>query len=240
MGQDDALLEFATSANIACGFHAGDPATMARTVQAAVARGVALGAHPALPDLQGFGRRTMAITAEEARGLVLYQVGALEAFARAAGAKLGHVKPHGALYNMAAKDRALADAIAGAVRDFDSSLVLVGLSGSELIKAGQALGLRCANEVFADRGYESDGSLTPRDRPGAMIEDEDLAISRVLRMVREGRVTSRTGEEVAIQADTVCIHGDQPKALTFLRRLGKALAEAGVQVRALAQPRAAL
>lgn len=233
MGQDEALLEFVTSANIACGFHAGDPATMARTVKAAVAKGVALGAHPALPDLQGFGRRALAITAEEARGLMLYQVGALDAFARAAGAKLRHVKPHGALYNMAAKDRALADAIAGAVRDFDPSLVLVGLSGSELIKAGQALGLRCASEVFADRGYEPDGSLTPRGRPGAMIEDEDLAVSRVLRMVREGQVTSRTGEEVAIQTDTICIHGDQPKALTFARRLRKALSEAGVQVRAL-------
>jgi len=230
MGQDEALLDFVTSANIACGYHAGDPATMQRTVQCAVAKGVALGAHPSLPDLQGFGRRTMAISPEEARGLMLYQMGALDAFASAAGSRLRHVKAHGALYNMAAKDRRLADAIASAVRDFDPSLILVGLSGSELIKAGKALGLTCASEVFADRGVEPDGSLTPRGQPGAMIEDEDLAVARVLRMVLEGKVTGRDGVDVAIQADTVCIHGDQPKALAFARRLRQALQEAGVEV----------
>jgi UPF0271 protein len=203
---------------------------MQRTVQSAVAKGVALGAHPSLPDLQGFGRRTMAISPEEARGLMLYQMGALDAFARAAGSRLRHVKAHGALYNMAAKDRRLADAIASAVRDFDPSLILVGLSGSELIKAGKALGLPCASEVFADRGVEPDGSLTPRGQPGAMIEDEDLAVARVLRMVLEGKVTGRDGVDVAIQADTVCIHGDQPKALAFARRLRQALREAGVEV----------
>jgi UPF0271 protein len=233
MGQDEALLEVVTSANIACGFHAGDPATMMRTVRLAAAKGVALGAHPSLPDLQGFGRRTMTITPEEARGLTLYQVGALEGFARAAGTKLHHVKPHGALYNMAAKDRSLADAIAGAARDFDPSLILVGLSGSESVKAGEAMGLRCCREVFADRGYETDGSLSPRGEPGAMITDEDIAVSRVLRMVLEGRVESRTGPVVALQADTVCIHGDQPNALAFARRLRRALEEAGVEVRAL-------
>jgi UPF0271 protein len=230
MGQDEALLDLVTSANIACGYHAGDPATMQRTVQCAVAKGVALGAHPSLPDLQGFGRRTMAISPEEARGLVLYQMGALDAFARAAGSRLRHVKAHGALYNMAAKDRRLADAIASAVRDFDPALVLVGLSGSELIKAGLALGLTCASEVFADRGVEPDGSLTPRGQPGAMIEDEDLAVARVLRMVLEGKVAGRDGADVAIRADTVCIHGDQPKALTFARRLREALRQAGVAV----------
>ena len=231
MGQDEALLDFVTSANIACGYHAGDPATMQRTVQCAVAKGVALGAHPSLPDLQGFGRRTMAISPEEARGLTLYQMGALDAFARAAGSRLRHVKAHGALYNMAAKDRALADAIASAVRDFDPSLILVGLSGSELIKAGLALGLPCASEVFADRGVEPDGSLTPRGRPGAMIEDEEQAVTRVLRMVLEGKVAGSDGVDVAIQADTVCIHGDQPKALAFALRLREALGRAGVEVR---------
>jgi UPF0271 protein len=175
----------------------------------------------------------MGITSEEARGLTLYQVGALDAFARAAGTRLRHVKPHGALYNMAAKDRALADAIAGAVRDFEPSLILVGLSGSELIRAGQQIGLRCASEVFADRGYEADGSLSPRSAPGAMIANEDVAVSRVLRMVLKGRVESRTGVDVALQAETVCIHGDQPKALAFARRLRKALEEAGIEVRAL-------
>jgi UPF0271 protein len=231
MGQDEALLGLATSANIACGYHAGDPATMMRTVKIAVANGVAVGAHPSLPDLQGFGRRTMAISPEEARAMTLYQIGALAAFARAAGGRLAHVKAHGALYNMAAKDRRLADGIASAVRDFDPSLILVGLSGSELIKAGRAAGLACASEVFADRGVEPDGSLTPRGQPGAMIEDEDLAVARVLRMIQEGKVTCRGGVDVAIQADTVCIHGDQPKALAFAHRLREALAQAGVEVR---------
>jgi 5-oxoprolinase (ATP-hydrolysing) subunit A len=232
MGQDEAILDLITSANIACGFHAGDPATMARTLQLAAARGVALGAHPSLPDLQGFGRRTMAITPAEARGLILYQVGALDAFARAAGTRLRHVKPHGALYNMAAKDEALAAAIAGAIRDFDPTLILVGLSGSASIQAGQALGLTCASEVFADRGYEADGSLSPRGQPGAMITDADVAVARVLRMVLEGRVESRTGGDVALQADTVCLHGDQPEALAFTRRLRSALEQASVKVRA--------
>ena len=232
LGRDEDLLDQVTSANIACGYHAGDPATMLRTVQAAVAKGVALGAHPSLPDLQGFGRRAMSITPGEARGLILYQVGALDAFARAAGSRLRHVKPHGALYNMAAKDRALAEAIAGAVRDYDPALVLVGLSGSQSIRAAQAIGLRCASEVFADRGYEMDGSLSPRGEPGAMITDESFAVSRVLRMVLEGRVESRTGVDVALQAETVCIHGDQPEALAFACRLRLALAEAGVEVRA--------
>jgi UPF0271 protein len=203
---------------------------MARTVARAAARGVAVGAHPSLPDLQGFGRRTMAVSPEEARGLVLYQLGALDAFARAAGTRVRHLKAHGALYNMAAKDRRLADAIAGAVRDFDPAVILVGLSGSELIRAGAAAGLACASEVFADRGVEPDGSLTPRGLPGAMIEDEELAVARVLRMALEGKVSGRDGRDVAIQADTVCIHGDQPKALTFARRLREALAGAGIEV----------
>jgi UPF0271 protein len=233
MGQDEALLDLVTSANIACGFHAGDPPTMLRTARMAAAKGVALGAHPSLPDLQGFGRRTMAITPEEARGLILYQVGALDACARAAGTRLHHVKPHGALYNMAARDRALADAIAGAVRDFDPSLILMGLSGSHSIKAGRDAGLKCASEVFADRGYEADGSLSPRGEPGAMITDEAVATSRVLRMVLEGVVQCRTGADVAIQADTVCIHGDQPGALVFARRLRGALEAAGIEVRAI-------
>jgi len=232
MGQDEALLDQVSSANIACGWHAGDPATMARTVQAALARGVALGAHPGLPDLQGFGRRELALSADEARGLTLYQVGALDAFARAAGGRLRHVKPHGALYNMAARDPRLAAAVAGAVRDFDPGLVLVGLSGSELIKAGRDAGLACASEVFADRGYEPDGSLTPRGRPGAMIEDEAQAVARVLRMVLEGKVAGRDGADLAIRADTVCIHGDQPQALAFARRLRAALEGAGVAVQA--------
>ena len=233
MGQDEALLELVTSANIACGCHAGDPATMMRTVARAAAKGEAVGAHPGLPDLQGFGRRAMAVSPEEARGLTLYQMGALEAFARAAGTRMRHVKAHGALYNMAAKDPRLAEAIASAVKAFDPALILVGLCGSELIKAGEALGLTCASEVFADRGIEPDGSLTPRGQAGAMIEDEELAVARVLRMVLEGKVACRGGGDLAVRADTVCIHGDQPKALAFARRLREALAGAGVTVRQL-------
>jgi UPF0271 protein len=230
VGQDDTLLDLVTSANIACGFHAGDPSIMERTVKAALSRGVSLGAHPSLPDLQGFGRRVMAIIPDEAYGLVLYQIGALDAFVRAAGGKLHHIKPHGALYNMAAKDATLADAVARAARDFDPGLILVGLSGSELLRAGRALGLVCASEVFADRGYEPDGSLTPRGSTAAMIEDAEVAVSRVLRMIREGVVCSRTGEDVMVQADTVCIHGDRPKALAFARWLRRALKEEGITV----------
>ena len=233
MGRDEELLALVTSANIACGFHAGDPGTMRHTVQQAVAKGVAMGAHPGLPDLQGFGRRTMAVSHAEAFSMTLYQVGALAAFAQAEGSRLRHVKPHGALYNMAARDRDLAKAIAAAVKAFDPGLILVGLSGSELITAGRELGLTCASEVFADRGVEPDGSLTPRGKPGAMIEDEEVAIARVLRMVQEGVVTCRTGEDVAIEADTVCIHGDQPKAVTFALRLREAFREAQVEVRSL-------
>ncbi|MGA2082388.1 MAG: 5-oxoprolinase subunit PxpA [Holophaga sp.] len=233
MGQDEAVLDWVTSANIACGFHAGDPPTMARTVRAAVARGVALGAHPSWPDLQGFGRRSMAVPPGEAHDLVLYQLGALAGFVRAAGGRLRHVKPHGSLYNQAACDPALAQAVAQAVRDFEASLILVGPSGSELIRAGRDEGLTCASEVFADRGYRPDGSLVPRSEPGALIEDPAASIARVLRMAREGLVVSTGGTDVAVQADTVCIHGDHPGAAGLARSLRQALAQAGIPVRAL-------
>ena len=233
LGRDEALLEHITSANVACGFHAGDPAGMRRVTHLAAARGVALGAHPGLPDLQGFGRRELAISPADAYAGVLYQVGALGAFARAEGIPLAHVKAHGALYNMAARDAALAMAIAQAVRDYDPALVLVGLSGSELLRAGTALGLRVASEVFADRGYEADGSLTPRTLPGAMVTDPAEAVARVLRMVAEGRVRSRQGPDLELRADTVCLHGDQPGAETFARSLRAALAGAGITVAAL-------
>jgi len=233
MGDDVALLDHVTSANVACGFHAGDPATMRRTVRAAVEKGVAVGAHPSLPDLQGFGRRTMHISPEEVYDLIVYQVGAADAFARASGGKLRHVKTHGALYNMAAKDRALADAIAQAVRDVDPTLVLFGLSGSAQIAAAEAAGLTPAAEVFADRSYQDDGSLTPRGRPGAMIEDVEASIAQVKRMVFDGIVRAQSGKEVPVRADTLCIHGDQPGALEFARRIRAALEQAGAQVRAI-------
>jgi len=233
MGRDEEVMGAVTSINVACGFHAGDPAVMRRTVRSAASHGVAVGAHPGLPDLQGFGRRSMAITPDEARAMVLYQVGAQHAFTRAEGIALTHVKPHGALYNMAAGDAALARAIALAVRDFDPKLILVGLAGSHLVREAEAAGLRAAWEVFADRSYDSDGKLTPRSLPGAMVEDEDLAAARVLRMVKEGLVLSRQGTDIALRADTVCIHGDQPRAAAFALRVRAALREAGVEVRAL-------
>jgi len=228
--QDAALLDAVTSANIACGFHAGDPSTMARTVRAALDRGVALGAHPSWPDRAGFGRRPLTVAPERAYDLVLYQVAALAGFARAAGARLHHVKPHGALYNQAARDPALAAAVAQAVRSFDPALVLVGLSGSELLAAGHGAGLTCASEVFADRGYRADGSLVPRGQPGDLVADDAEAADRVLAMVREGRVAAVDGGMVAVRADTVCIHGDRPGAAAFARRLRRVLEEAGIQV----------
>ena len=232
MGNDAAVLQFVSSANVACGFHGGDPSTMRQTVAAALARGVAVGAHPSLPDLVGFGRRPMQITPQEAYDMVVYQVGALAAVAAAQGARLHHVKAHGALYNMAAKDAALAQAICRAVRDVDGSLVLYGLAGSQLVAAAQELGLRAAHEVFADRSYQDDGSLTPRSQPGAMIEDLDAAVAQVLGMVRDGMVRSVNGLAVPVRADTLCIHGDQPNALVFAQGLRDALRDAGIAVRA--------
>ena len=235
MGDDASLLDHVTSANIACGFHAGDPGTIHRTVELALAKGVAVGAHPSLPDLQGFGRRRMNVSAEEAYDMVLYQIGALAGFATACGGKLAHVKPHGALYNMAANDGKLAQAIAQAVRDFDKELVLFGLAGSELIRAGTQAGLKTANEVFSDRTYQADGSLTPRTQPDAMIHDAETAIAQVRRMLREGRVRSQQGSDVPVQPDTLCIHGDAPGAVEFARRIRQALDADGVRVACLAR-----
>jgi len=230
MGDDDTLLDHVTSANIACGYHAGDPHTMHRTVEIALKKGVAIGAHPSLPDLQGFGRRSMKISAEETYDMVMYQIGALSAFARACGGKLAHVKAHGALYNMAAKDATIAQAIARAVRDFDSQLVLFGLAGSEQIRAGEEAGLKTANEVFADRTYQSNGSLTPRNEPHAMVRDVQSSIMRVKRMVEEGKVQSNDGADVIVKADTLCIHGDEPGAVEFASKIRRMLADAGIRV----------
>ena len=234
MGNDLAILDYVNSANIACGFHAGDPPTIHKTVKAALDKGVAVGAHPGLPDLQGFGRRNMAVSASEAYDMVIYQIGAVAAFAQAFGGRLAHVKAHGALYTMAAKDRRLADAIAKAVRDFDARLVLFALAGSAMIDAAEDIGLRAAAEVFADRTYQDDGSLTPRSQPHAMVEDEDTSIAQVKRMVTEGIVRSVNGKDVRVRADTLCVHGDQPHALAFAKRIRTELASAGVEVKSLA------
>ena len=230
IGDDLALLDHVTSANIACGFHAGDPSTMQRVVGAALAKGVRVGAHPGLPDLQGFGRRAMRVTPGEVYAMVVYQVGALSGFARALGGALNHVKAHGALYNMAAKDPALADAIVGAVRDIDPKLMLFALAGSEMIRSAERGGIPFASEVFADRTYQNDGSLSPRDLPGSVIEDIDAAMRQVRQMVEKGTVRSLQGVDVPVRADTLCIHGDQPGAVAFARKIRGDLTAIGVEV----------
>ena len=230
MGDDLALLDYVTSANIACGFHAGDPSTMQRVVGAALGKGVRVGAHPGLPDLQGFGRRVMRVTPAEVYAMVVYQVGALAGFARALGGSLNHVKAHGALYNMAAKDAALADAIVRAVRDIDPGLMLFALAGSEMIRSAEHAGLQVASEVFADRTYQTDGSLSPRDLQGSMIEDIDVAVIQIRQMVERGTVRSLQGVDVPVRADTLCIHGDQAGALAFVQKSRADLTANGVEV----------
>ncbi|HET9484263.1 MAG TPA: 5-oxoprolinase subunit PxpA, partial [Xanthomonadales bacterium] len=214
------------------GYHAGDPAVMRATVRLARSHGVAVGAHPGLPDLVGFGRREMQVSPDEVEGMVLYQLGALQAVARAEGVRLQHVKPHGALYNMAARDRALADAIAVAVREVDASLALFGLAGSALVDAAQAAGLAAVSEGFADRSYESDGSLTPRGTPGAVHEDRELAAAQALALARDGAVRVRTGETISLRVGTICIHGDGADPAGFARALRERFAAAGIEVRA--------
>lgn len=233
IGADTAVMPWITSANIACGFHGGDPSVMHRTVAAAKEAKVAIGAHPGFPDLVGFGRRSMDVTPQEAYDLVVYQVGALGAFAAAAGVPMQHVKPHGALYNMAVKDLGLSDAIAQAVHDVDARLVLFGLAGSVMIAAGERVGLRTAQEVFADRNYMADGSLVSRKRDDAMVHDAAQAAARALRMVTEGKVKTVDGTDIAIHADTICIHGDGPDAAAFARAIRHALEGGGVDVKAL-------
>ena len=232
MGDDAALLAIVSSANIACGFHGGDPDIMRGTVAMAVQHDVAIGAHVSLPDLQGFGRREMAVTPNEAYAMTLYQIGALQAFAQAAGTRLRHVKPHGALYNMAARDARLAAAIARAVHDFDHSLFLFGLANSALIDAGLAAGIPVAAEAFADRRYRADGSLQPRREPGAVIQEGDEAIAQAMAMAREGQVRAIDGSIVALQADTLCVHGDGEHAVAFARRLRAALEAADIGIAA--------
>lgn len=225
------MMPFITSANIACGFHAGDPHVMWETVRLAVECGAAVGAHPGYPDLNGFGRREMKMSAAEIYQLLIYQIGALQGFARIQGVRVAHVKPHGALYNQAANEPALAEAVVRAVVDLDRTMVLFGLAGSELVQTGRRHGLRVAEEIFADRTYQADGSLTPRSRPDAMIHDSKLAVQRVIRMVKTGTVAATDGTEVRLRADTVCIHGDEPAALEFVRMLRAGLEEEGVTVR---------
>jgi UPF0271 protein len=236
MGADEAVLVYVTSANVACGFHAGDPSVIDRTVARAVRAGVALGAHPSHFDLRGFGRREIAADPAEVEADVLYQVGAVAAFARAHGSHLTHVKPHGALYSQAARDEALARAIARGVARAGHDLVLVGLAGSAAMRrAAESEGLRFAAEAFADRAYDGEGRLVPRSRPGALITDPASAAAKALRIVREGVVASIDGREIEMHADTLCLHGDNPHALGIARAVREALEGAGVSVRALSR-----
>ena len=232
LGMDERILEVISSANIACGFHAGDPEVMQRTVSLALKNKVAIGAHPGLPDLVGFGRRNIAITPKEAYAMMVYQIGALHAFVKAEGAKMQHVKAHGALYNMAAADEKLAEAVAEAIYKVDGELILFGLSGSWMIKKAQRIGLRVAEEVFADRTYQKDGSLTPRKQPGAMITNEEDSLAQVLGMVKNAAVRSVQGDVVPIKADTICVHGDGEHALMFSKRIKERLIAEGVAVSA--------
>lgn len=234
-GMDEEILPYITSANVACGFHASDPVVMQKTVGAAKKQGVAVGAHPGFPDLVGFGRRNMTLSCPEITAIVEYQIGALWAFCKANGLKLQHVKPHGALYNMAAKDEKMAAAVCEGIAAVDTGLILLAPAFSQMAKAAKSFGLSCAMEVFADRAYEEDGSLVPRSKPGAMIENQEEAIKRVLQMVKKGTVTVITGKEIEVQADSVCIHGDSPQALAFAKEIHGALMDEGITLVSLEQ-----
>ncbi len=230
LGNDEAMMPHITSANIACGYHAGDPLVMDATVGQAARRGVGVGAHPGFPDLQGFGRRAMTLSPDEVETCVLYQVAALAGFARAHGVELAHVKAHGALYNMAAQDRALAQAIVRGMARFSTHVVLVGLAGSLLVQAGLEAGLRVAREAFADRAYNPDGTLRSRRLPGAVLESPEQAAAQAVSMARDGVVVAYNGEKVPVEADTLCVHGDTPTALPIVQAIRRALAAAGVEV----------
>jgi UPF0271 protein len=235
LGMDEQIIPLITSANVACGYHASDPVVMDKTIRLAKQAGIRVGAHPGFPDLMGFGRRNMNVTPAEAKAYTLYQLGALGGFCKANGLAMQHVKPHGALYNMAAKDYALSKAICEAIASYDDSLIVMALCGGQLLQAAKDLGLRAASEVFADRGYEEDGTLVDRRKEGAMITDEDEAIARVVRMVKEGKVTAVTGKDIEIQADSVCVHGDGAKALAFVEKIREALTREGIELCPLEQ-----
>jgi UPF0271 protein len=233
MGQDEELMEAVTSANIACGFHAGDPTVLRRTIALAKAKGVAVGAHPGFPDLAGFGRREMQLTPSEVEDSVLYQVAAIAGVAATEGVRLQHVKAHGALYNMAARDVALARAIARAVAAFDRSLILFGLPNSALLSEGERAGLAVAAEIFADRTYEADGSLTSRRVPGSVIHDPELVVDRAVQMALRRKVTTTSGSEIELRADTMCLHGDTKGSADLARRIRSALQTSGIRVAAI-------
>jgi UPF0271 protein len=234
LGLDEQVIPLISSANIACGYHAGDPAVMRHTVALAIKNGVGLGAHPGLPDLVGFGRRNMDVTLEEIKDFVTYQIGALQAVAALQGARLQHVKPHGALYNMAVKNPAIWDAVAEVMAGIDERLILFVLAGSdraELESIAKRRGVRIAFEFFADRAYNTDGSLVSRKLPGAVIHDNDVVAAKVLKLVKEGKVKTIEGPEIELKAETICVHGDNPKALALVQKIRETLKAAGVAVK---------
>lgn len=233
MGDDERLIPLVTSVNVACGAHAGDPLTIDRTVRTAIAHGVAVGAHPGYPDLIGFGRRDLDMAPDELEASLVYQVGAVATFARIAGTPLRHVKPHGALYNLAVREPRVAATIARAVARVSGELILIGLAGSGMLSAAADAGLASAAEAFADRAYEADGTLRSRRLPGALLDSPDRAAAQALSIVRDGRVTSHDGRVVHVRADTICIHGDTPAATDFAVAIRAALEDAGVTVAAL-------
>ncbi|QEL55898.1 5-oxoprolinase subunit PxpA [Chromobacterium paludis] len=231
-GQDAELLDWVSSANIACGWHAGDADTMQAVVRLAIAKGVAIGAHPSFPDREHFGRREMSLPMESIRAGLLYQLGALDAIVRAEGGALAHVKPHGALYNQAARQPELAQTLARAIRDYNPRLRVMGLAGSRFIEACRAEGLETRQEGFADRGYRADGSLVPRGQPGDLLDTDEAMLAQVEQMVRKQSVAAVDGESVPLQIDTICLHGDGPHAAAFARRLRQHLEQSGVAIRA--------
>lgn len=233
LGLDEDVIPLISSANIACGFHAGDPAVMRRTIAIAHENEIAIGAHPGFPDLVGFGRRELNASLEEIKDYVIYQIGALQAFAVAQGMKLQHVKPHGALYNMAVKNTAIWDAVAAAVAAVDNRLILFVLAGpdrKDLEIIGARHGIRLAYEFFGDRAYNSDGSLVSRSEPGAVIHDGETVARKILKMVQEGRVVCKDGSEIELKADTICVHGDNPSALSLIKRIRETLQAAGIEI----------
>lgn len=230
MGMDEEIIKYVTSINLACGWHAGDPLIMDKTTKMAKEYNVRVGAHPGYPDLLGFGRRALNIKPEEAKAYMLYQLGALSAFAKANGVKLQHMKLHGGFYNKACNDPALANEILDGIEEFDKNIILMVLSGSYIAKEGKRRGFRVSQEVFADRGYNEDGTLVNRALPGAFVKDPEEAIPRVIRMIKEGKVKTANGQDIDIVADSICVHGDNPKAIEFVKAIREGLIEAGIEI----------
>lgn len=238
LGLDEEVIKYITSANIACGYHAGDPLVMEQTVSLAKGHGVSVGAHPGFPDLMGFGRRNIDATLDEIKGYVIYQIGALQAFAKAQGVRVEHVKPHGNLYLMAVEDEEISEAIVEAISSIDKDLIFVALAGSKgekMAKIGEKTGLRVAYEAFADRAYTPEGTLVSRRQPGAVIEDPDVVAQRALMMAKEGKVVATDGTEIALRTETLCVHGDTPGTVNLVKKIGETLTEAGVEVLSLSK-----